>query len=61
MPLCYGAFKRPGREAWFRRYFGRVPASEQEFMLWIGERAMLGRTLATQAVRVAALIVAELA
>lgn len=60
MPLSYGAFCRPGRTRLLQNHFQRTFATEQDYMLWLGETASLGGTRCIQANCVAALVLSEL-
>jgi hypothetical protein len=60
MPLCYGAFCRPGRNQWLQKHFQQSFPSQLDYMLWLGETASLGENQCIQANCVAALILSEL-
>ncbi|KAI5458862.1 P-loop containing nucleoside triphosphate hydrolase protein [Mariannaea sp. PMI_226] len=60
IPLCYGAFYRPGRTKWFLGHFKRTFNTCHEYMLWLGEPGLLGTSKCVQANCVAALLLAEL-
>lgn len=42
MPLCYGAYCRPGRTKWLQGHFQVSFHTEQDYILWLGEVASLG-------------------
>ncbi|KAH6975566.1 telomere-associated recQ-like helicase [Ilyonectria destructans] len=60
MPLCFGAFSRPGRTKWFLKHFNQTFKTCHEYMLWLGTTSSLGGSRCAQANRVAALLLAEL-
>lgn len=45
MPLCYGAFRRPGRTKWFEKHFGQAFHQVEPYMLWLGGTASRGRAV----------------
>ena len=59
MPLCYGVYCRPGGQAWLQKHFQRRFANELEYMVWLGETALLCGIECIQANCVAALALAE--
>lgn len=60
MPLCFGAFGRPGRTKWFLKHFNQTFKTCHEYMLWLGKTTSLGGSRCVQANCVAALLLAEL-
>ncbi|KAL5611084.1 hypothetical protein FOBRF1_007201 [Fusarium oxysporum] len=59
MPLCFGAFSRPGRTKWFLKHFNESFKTCQEYMLWLGKGASLGGSRCVNANCVAALLLGE--
>jgi hypothetical protein len=59
MPLCFGAFSRPGRTQWFLKHFKQSFKTYHEYMLWLGKDASLGGSRCVNANRVAALLLGE--
>ncbi|KAF4335798.1 tlh3 [Fusarium beomiforme] len=59
MPLCFGAFSRPGRTQWFLKHFNESFKICQEYMLWLGKGASLGGSRCVNANCVAALLLGE--
>lgn len=59
IPLCYGAFSRPGRTRWFLKHFNQSFKTCHEYMLWLGNSASLGGSRCANANCVAALLLAE--
>ncbi|RBA14537.1 hypothetical protein FPRO05_03329 [Fusarium proliferatum] len=59
MPLCFGAFSRPGRTKWFLKHFNQSFKTCQEYMLWLGKGASLGSSRCVNANCVAALLLGE--
>ena len=60
IPLCCGAFLRPGRTAWLKKHFRVEFRDAQDYMVWLGKTASLAGNKCIQANRVAALILSEL-
>lgn len=60
MPLCYGVYYRPGRDAWFHKHFQKRFRDQLEYMLWLGEAASMGGSSCIQANCVAAVALEEL-
>lgn len=60
MPLCYGVYFRPGRDAWLLKHFQRKFGNQLEYMLWLGEKASLKGNECIQANCVAAIAMGEL-
>ena len=60
MPLCYGVYKRVGGSDWLQKHFQRTFETELEYMLWLGETALLGGNECIQGNCVAALALGEL-
>jgi superfamily II DNA or RNA helicase len=60
MPLCFGAFSRPGRTKWFLKHFNQTFKTCHEYMIWLGTTSSLGGSRCAQANCVAALLLAEL-
>ncbi|EXA29482.1 hypothetical protein FOVG_19044 [Fusarium oxysporum f. sp. pisi HDV247] len=59
MPLCFGAFSRPGRTKWFLKHFNESFKTCQEYMLWLGKGASLGGSRCVNANCVAAILLRE--
>ncbi|PNP50722.1 hypothetical protein FNYG_15934 [Fusarium nygamai] len=59
MPLCFGAFSRPGRTQWFLKHFNQSFKTCHEYMLWLGKGASLGGSRCVNANCVAALLLRE--
>ncbi|RKK44596.1 hypothetical protein BFJ69_g18316, partial [Fusarium oxysporum] len=59
MPLCFGAFSRPGRTKWFLKHFNESFKTCQEYILWLGKGASLGGSRCVNANCVAALLLGE--
>jgi superfamily II DNA or RNA helicase len=58
LPLCYGAFFASASRAFLNQHARRF-LNETDYMLWLGEPTTFGGVSCIQAVRVAALILAE--
>ncbi|KAF9767808.1 hypothetical protein IL306_014962 [Fusarium sp. DS 682] len=59
IPLCFGAFSRPGRTQWFLKHFNQSFKTCHEYMLWLGKSALLGGSWCVNANCVASLLMAE--
>ncbi|KAJ9130107.1 DEAD/DEAH box helicase [Pleurostoma richardsiae] len=59
MPLCYGAFYRPGPRALVKERFRQSFRDIDDYMRWLGQSATLGGVPCVQAVCVAAVLLAE--
>jgi hypothetical protein len=60
IPICYGVYKQVGGSKWLEKHFQQSFKTELEYMLWLGETALLGGNKYIQANCIAALALAEL-